>query len=403
MNKGSIIDTTLRDGEQGVGIAFSLSDKLAIAQSLDNLGVAELEVGIPVAGKREQNDIREIASLGLRARVFTWCRARRDDLQAAAKTRVKGVHLSFPVSTLHLKLWNKDTVWLWTELKEILNQARDRFERVSVGAQDASRAEPDLLDEFVAKAGEYGASRVRVADTVGVWCPNDVADCFQRLHGLCPDMELELHAHNDLGMAVANSLTALQNGASHVSGTVNGIGERCGNAPIEELALGMQIKLKEHIHPLNTHVLKRLSKRVEKASGRRVDKWKPVVGDNIFDCESGIHCAGLSKDRRSYEAYPAESVGAVNGRFRLGRHSGSTGILNLLKENNVEVSREKAAHLRRLFTELSDLKMNERMIFEWLKKQLNIEEPQQLPKSGNRGFQGEKDGISSLQVRKQKW
>ena len=176
-----IIDTTLRDGEQAPGVSFDRAAKLAIARALDQAGIDELEVGIPAMGPEVREDIRRIAGLGLRCRLSVWCRAREDDLEAAARCNVDGVHFSFPVSTIHLSALGKSSDWVLSRMDSLVQSAKARFDRVTVGAQDATRADKSFLIEFAARAHAAGVHRLRIADTVGIGRPGTVMDLVSSL------------------------------------------------------------------------------------------------------------------------------------------------------------------------------------------------------------------------------
>ncbi|NLX12652.1 MAG: hypothetical protein GXY44_03230 [Phycisphaerales bacterium] len=323
-----LVDTTLRDGQQAPGVSFTSDQCLTIARRLDEAGIGEIEVGTPAMGEDECNTIRRIAGLGLSARLTAWCRAEQSDLDLAASCGVTAVHISLPVSDILLSAMGRTRSWVIARLESLLPYAIRRFTYVSVGAQDASRATARFLAEYARTTYRLGADRLRLADTVGIWNPAVTTSTFMRLRKLCRDRELGFHGHNDLGMATANSIAALQGSASCIDVTVTGLGERAGNAALEQVALASRVCLRRELG-VRMEQLCDLAKIVSKASRRPIPTGQPVVGPAAFAHESGIHVRCLLRDSRAYEPVCPESVG-VRRSFVIGKHSGRSSLVHAL-------------------------------------------------------------------------
>lgn len=329
-------DSTLRDGEQAAGVVFSRQEKLEIARMLDACGVHQIEAGVPAMGEEERETIAAILGLGLRVRVSSWNRAVKEDVDASAACGVTLVHIAIPVSDIQIAAkFGRDRHWVRERLRDTVEHALARGLEVTVGFEDASRADEAFLAEMGREMAALGVPRIRYADTVGVLEPFAAYDRLGRfLDALPPGVDVEFHAHDDFGLATANTLAAVRAGVRWVSTTITGLGERAGNAAMEQVAMALM-----HLHGvdpgLRPELFAPLAEYVARAAGRPVPPSQPVVGGMVFAHEAGLHVAGLLRDSRAYEPFDPGQVGRRR-HLVIGKHSGRAALRHLLGCHGLE-------------------------------------------------------------------
>ncbi|MCQ9205950.1 MAG: homocitrate synthase [Omnitrophica bacterium] len=338
-----IVDTTLRDGEQTAGVVFSNDEKRKIAHLLDAAGVYQIEAGVPAMKGDEKQAIKDIVADSHKASILGWCRAVAGDVEDAIDCGLDAVCVSIPVSRVHIeKKLKKTRAWVYETVKRTINFAKSHGLYVSCNAEDASRAKMEDLIIFTRLAKDSGADRLRFCDTLGILGPTQTK---QRIRTLVEEVGLpiEFHAHNDFGMATANSLVALEAGAEFISTTVNGLGERAGNAALEEVVMALKYIMNQEI-AFDISKLKGLSELVSQASGREIPVSKPIVGKNIFTHEAGIQVDGLVKESGTYELFHPSEIGGER-QILIGKHSGKNALQTKFREFGVDLNKQLAGKI----------------------------------------------------------
>ncbi|MGC8569077.1 MAG: 2-isopropylmalate synthase [Nitrososphaeria archaeon] len=351
-----VFDTTLRDGEQTPGVSLSPDDKLEIARAVDALGVDVIEAGFPAASEGERVAVSRIASAGLRAKVAALARLNRADIDAALSTGIRRIHVFIATSDIHLQYkLKKSREEVLQIIRENIAYVRERNRDVEIeySAEDATRSEKSFLLRAFLTAAESGAQVLDIADTVGIASPELIRDLVSSVKREIPDRTVSVHLHNDLGLATANTLAAVQAGADQFHGTVNGIGERAGNASIEEIAVALKV-----LYGIETGIefrkIYETSKLVEKLTGVRIARNKPIVGENAFGHESGIHTHGILSNPQTYEPISPEMVGRRRW-FMAGKLAGSHGIAAQLKEMGIAVTEEQLKEIVKRVKAIGDM------------------------------------------------
>lgn len=337
--KITIYDTTLRDGEQTPGVCLRTPEKLQIARKLDELGLHQIEAGFPVVSNEEKRSIKAIVAEDMDADILVLARTKKEDIDVALDCGVDGIITFLGTSDLHLK--HKLKVSQENALNICMNSieyAKDHGLFVAFSAEDATRTDLDFLKKIYSRAETYGADRVHIADTVGAISPQGM-DYLVRELKKDINIEIALHCHNDFGMALSNCISGLLAGASAISTTVNGIGERAGNTSLEELIMTLLLIYEVDLD-FNIGVFYELSQLVEKLTNMKVPDNKPIVGRNVFRHESGIHVDAVLEEPLTYEPFLPELIGHHRS-IVLGKHSGCRAVKAKLDECKIDVSRDE--------------------------------------------------------------
>jgi 2-isopropylmalate synthase len=364
MDTVHIFDTTLRDGEQSPGFSMNCEEKLRLARQLEQLGVDVIEAGFPIASPGDLESVRAVATQIKSCRVAALARATQDDVEAALRALVPAakprLHIFLATSDLHLKY--KLRISRAEALAQIAKMVRfgsERCEEVEFSAEDASRSDIDYLCDTMETAAHSGATILNMPDTVGYSTPEEYGAMFRTVRARLaayPKVIFSAHCHNDLGLAVANSLAAIAAGARQVECTINGIGERAGNASLEEIAVALQVR-QSHFDARTNIKLEKIystSRLLTAITGVPVPPNKAVVGANAFAHEAGIHQDGILKNPLTYEIIFPEKVGVPARRLVLGKHSGRNALRARLEELGYQTSDAELAECYRMATARAD-------------------------------------------------
>ena len=350
-NDIKILDTTLRDGEQTPGVSLTTENKLLIARKLDSLGVDIIEAGSAITSEGERASIKKIAGEGLDAEICSYCRIRKEDIDAAIDCDVDSIHLVVPVSDLHIQQkLKKDRETVRAMAVEMTEYAKSHGLIVELSGEDASRADMDYLKSVYNAGIEAGADRLCFCDTVGILVPERTYEIFSDLMPL--RAPISVHCHNDFGMATSNTIAALRAGAQEAHVTINGIGERAGNTSLEEVVMVLY-SLYKHKTKIDIKGLYTTSRLVSRLSGIPVAPNKAIVGGNAFTHEAGIHVHGLLANTATYEPITPELVGRER-RIVLGKHAGRSSVVLALKEFGLAASEKQIDDIVVRMKELGD-------------------------------------------------
>ena len=345
-----ILDTTLRDGEQTPGVSLTSKEKFRIATKLAEIGVNYIEAGSAITSQGERDSIKEISNQGFNAEILSFSRPLNIDIDYCLDCNVDAVNLVVPTSDLHisdkLKI-SKD------ELLELSNNAveycKDHGLTVELSAEDASRSDVDFLKKVYLSAIDHGADRICVCDTVGILTPDSSFELFSRLNDI--QVPVSCHCHNDFGLAVANTLSAVKGGASEIHTTINGIGERAGNTSFEECIVSIDRLFSDFPTDIKINQIYHISNLVARLTGVYIQPNKAIVGENAFAHESGIHSDGIIKNSATYEPMTPELVGRTR-KFVIGKHMGTHGLNSRLKEIGLDVNDDQ---LKQICDDIKDL------------------------------------------------
>ncbi len=349
-----VFDTTLRDGEQTPGVSLTVDEKVQIARQLDKLGVDVIEAGFPITSEGEYQAVKKIAREGLNAKICALARAAKVDMDKALNADVDRVHVFIATSDIHLKHKLKLTrEQAYQKAIEAVEYLKSHGVEVEFSAEDATRTDPNFLKKVYAGVVEAGADVLDVPDTVGVCYPEKMKEIVRNVKEVARNAIISVHCHNDFGLAVANTIAGIVAGARQFHATVNGIGERAGNASLEEAVMALKI-LYGYEMKINTELIYETSRLVSRLTGIYIQPNKAIVGDNAFGHESGIHTHGVIEEPSTYEPIRPEMVGKKRW-FTAGKHAGMHGIKAQLESMGIKPTPEQLKVIVAKVKELGDM------------------------------------------------
>ncbi len=390
-----IFDTTLRDGEQSPGYSMNQEEKVKLALQLERLQVDVIEAGFPISSEGDFKTVKAISNEVQNCSVAGLCRTRKPDIQRAADALEKAahprIHTFIATSDIHMEhKLQKSRQQVLEYAVEAVEYASSLCEEVEFSAEDASRSDPEFLYEIFTEVINAGAKVINVPDTVGYALPWEFGELIRGIRENVPNIDqatISVHCHDDLGLAVANSLMAIRNGAQQIECTINGIGERAGNASLEEIVMAIQTRQQEfdHYTTINTKEIYPTSQLLTDVTGKQVQPNKAVVGENAFAHEAGIHQHGVLKNPMTYEIMTPQSVGINSNKIVLGKHSGRYALKERIKELKYKLNEDQIERVYQKFTKLCDDQkvVREDELIELVERVINQESDQKMNRTAS--------------------
>ena len=374
-----VYDTTLRDGEQMPGISFNKDQKVTIAKKLDEIGVQQIEAGFPIVSEEERKIVKDIANEGLNADILALTRLRKEEIDLAAECDVDMALVFIASSDIHIKYKLKfDCEELITCVADVLDHAKSYDMKLNFSTEDSTRTKLERLYEFYDVAIQTGVDRIGITDTVGCIMPEGLQYLVKNIVTRYK-VPVAIHLHNDFGLSLPNALAGVASGANAVAVTVGGIGERAGNVPLEQFVIALKV-LYDYDMKIDTTGLKELAEMVYNFAGLKIMPHQPLIGENVFAHESGMHIAAILNQPVTYECIPPELVGQTR-RLLMGKHSGGTFIKKRLEERNIKATPKEIAIILQEIKILGEFKgkVAEEEFWEIVEMVMNTNKKSQAP------------------------